>query len=80
MSMYPCPLSGNNRLPMYSLPWGVGGALQYQEAADVTRAIFKDYDPHFSAGSLDEAYLGKGGGVRTVPAPAPIRGVFTYAH
>lgn len=30
---------------------------KYQEAADVTRAIFKDYDPHFSAGSLDEAYL-----------------------
>ena len=30
---------------------------KYQAVAEATREIFREYDPHFTAGSLDEAYL-----------------------
>jgi DNA polymerase kappa len=30
---------------------------KYKQAAEQTRVIFADYDPNFTAGSLDEAYL-----------------------
>ncbi|KAF5827726.1 hypothetical protein DUNSADRAFT_170 [Dunaliella salina] len=30
---------------------------RYQAASEVTRAVFRRYDPHFEAGSLDEAFL-----------------------
>eukprot|EP00983_Pelagomonas_calceolata_P043081 1138765-Pelagomonas_calceolata.AAC.4 len=32
-------------------------AFLYQAASEVTRAVFRRYDPHFEAGSLDEAFL-----------------------
>jgi DNA polymerase kappa len=31
--------------------------LRYSGASAETRVVFSRYDPHFSAGSLDEAYL-----------------------
>jgi DNA polymerase kappa len=30
---------------------------KYEAASAATREVFKQYDPHFEAGSLDEAYL-----------------------
>ena len=30
---------------------------KYKHCAEVTREVFRQYDPHFDAGSLDEAYL-----------------------
>jgi len=31
--------------------------LRYQAVSDITRAVFRRYDPAFESGSLDEAYL-----------------------
>jgi DNA polymerase kappa len=30
---------------------------KYTHYSDLTRKVFRNYDPHFIAGSLDEAYL-----------------------
>jgi DNA polymerase kappa len=47
------------------------GRVQYREAAEQTRAVFREYDPHFSAHSLDEAYLDITDVVRRRPTRAP---------
>lgn len=36
---------------------GGGGGRRYHAVCEATRSVFRRYDPHFEAGSLDEAYL-----------------------
>jgi nucleotidyltransferase/DNA polymerase involved in DNA repair len=54
-------------LPMFQTPYNARSSHQlvfvkpdfrkYEAASAATREVFRLYDPHFEAGSLDEAYL-----------------------